>query len=112
MTAKARNIGIKVNAPEGECNDPYCPFHGTLSVRGQTITGVVATVKMNRTVIVERDYLKYVDKYERYEKRSARYAAHAAPCLGLKAGDSVTIMECRPLSKTVAFAVIGKQKKV
>ena len=67
---------------------------------------------MNRTVIVERDYLKYVDKYERYEKRSARYAAHAAPCLGLKAGDSVTIMECRPLSKTVAFAVIEKQKKV
>lgn len=109
MTAKARNIGIEVAAPENECADPYCPFHGTLSVRGQQIEGVVANVKMNRTVIVKRDYLRYVKKYERYEKRSARYAAHAAPCLDLKVGDRVTIMECRPLSKTVTFAVVAKK---
>lgn len=109
MTAKVRNIGIEVAAPEGECSDPNCPFHGTLSVRGQVIDGVVDSIKMDRTVIVKRDYLQFVKKYERYEKRSARYAAHAAPCLGLKVGDSVKIMECRPLAKTVSFAVIEKK---
>lgn len=109
MTAKAKDIGIKVEAPEGECTDPFCPFHGKLSVRGQIIEGVVESVKMNRTAIVKRDYLKYQQKYERYEKRTARYAAHAAPCLGLKAGDSVKIMECRPISKTVSYVVIEKK---
>jgi small subunit ribosomal protein S17 len=111
MTAKIRNIGIEVAAPEGECTDPYCPFHGTLSVRGQVIEGIVDTVKMNKTVIVRRDYYKFDQKYERYEKRTARIAAHAAPCFGLKAGDSVKIMECRPISKTVSFAVIEKRSE-
>lgn len=110
MTAKVKNIGIEVAAPQGECSDPNCPFHGVLSVRGQIIDGVVDAVKMNKTVIVKRDYLQFVEKYERYEKRSARYAAHAAPCLGLKAGDSVKIMECRPISKTVSFVVIEKKE--
>ena len=64
MTANVRNIGIEVAAPEGECSDPNCPFHGTLSVRGQIIDGVVETVKMNKTVIVKRDYLQFVKKYE------------------------------------------------
>ena len=110
MATKARDIGIGVNPPAAECNDPNCPFHGTLSVRGQIIDGVVDAVKMNKTVIVKRDYLQFVNKYERYQKRSARYAAHAAPCLNLKVGDSVKIMECRPLSKTVAFVVVEKKE--
>jgi small subunit ribosomal protein S17 len=110
MTAKVNNIGIEVAAPEGECSDPNCPFHGTISVRGQIIDGVVDTVKMNRTIIVKRDYLQFVKKYERYEKRSARYAVHAAPCLNLKVGDSVKIMECRPISKTVSFVAVEKKE--
>jgi small subunit ribosomal protein S17 len=110
MTAKTRNIGIDVVPPTKECNDPNCPFHGSLSVRGQVIDGVVSTVKMNKTVIVERNYLRFEKKYERYEKRSARYASHASPCMELKVGDRVKIMECRPISKTVSFAVIEKKE--
>jgi len=110
MTAESRNIGIDVPAPATVCTDPYCPFHGKLSVRGQSINGVVDSVKMNRTVIVKRDYLKYEKKYERYTKRSSRYAVHAAPCMGLKVGDAVTIMECRPIAKTVSFVVIAKRE--
>ncbi|MDR3206598.1 MAG: 30S ribosomal protein S17 [Candidatus Methanoplasma sp.] len=110
MTTKARNIGLDVLPPTSECSDPNCPFHGSLSVRGQVIDGIVATVKMNKTVIVERNYMKYHKKYERYEKRSSRYASHASPCLGLKAGDRVRIAECRPISKTVSFVVIEKKE--
>ena len=110
MTANVRNIGIEVAAPEGECSDPNCPFHGTLSVRGQIIDGVVASVKMDGTAVVERNYLKYQQKYERYEKRSSRYSVHAPACLGLKVGDNVSIMECRPLSKTVSFVAVEKRE--
>ena len=110
MTAEIRDIGIDVVPPTSECNDPNCPFHGSLSVRGQTIDGVVATVKMNKTVVVERNYMRYVQKYERYEKRSSRYSAHAPACLGLKVGDRVRIAECRPISKTVSFVVIEKKE--
>ncbi|MBO5669371.1 MAG: 30S ribosomal protein S17, partial [Candidatus Methanomethylophilaceae archaeon] len=63
MATKVRDIGIGVNPPQAECNDPNCPFHGSLPVRGQTIDGVVATVKMNKTVVVERSSLRYVKKY-------------------------------------------------
>ena len=108
MTAEIRNIGIDVAAPKGECDDPNCPFHGTLPVRGQIIDGVVSTVKMNKTVVVERQFMKYMNKYERYEKRSSRYPAHAPACLGIKAGARVRIAECRPLSKTVSYVVIEK----
>lgn len=108
MTAEIRNIGLDVAAPKGDCDDPNCPFHGTLPVRGQIIDGVVSTVKMNKTVVVERQFMKYVQKYERYEKRSNRYSAHAPACLGIKPGDRVRIAECRPLSKTVSFVVIEK----
>ncbi|MEA1965743.1 MAG: 30S ribosomal protein S17, partial [Euryarchaeota archaeon] len=29
----ARNIGLNVPIPLSECEDPNCPFHGTLPVR-------------------------------------------------------------------------------
>jgi len=110
MTAKTKNIGINVVPPKEVCNDPNCPFHGSLSVRGQIIDGKVASIRMDKTIVVERDYMKYQAKYERYEKRSARYMAHAPACFGLKVGDSVSIMECRPISKTVSFVVIEKRE--
>jgi len=110
MTAGIRNIGINVNPPKADCNDPNCPFHGTLPVRGQIIDGKVVSVRMDRTAVVEKNYLKYQDKYERYEKRTGRYSVHAPTCLGLKVGDEVRIMECRPLSKTVSFVVIEKRE--
>ena len=110
MTDKVKDIGINVNPPKDVCNDPDCPFHGSLSVRGQVIDGTVVSVKMNKNVVVERNYLKYHQKYERYEKRSNKYTVHAAPCMNLNVGDEVTIMECRPISKTVSFVVIEKRE--
>ena len=110
MTTKVRDIGIGVNPPQAECNDPNCPFHGSLSVRGQIIEGTVASIKMDKTIVVERNYLKYQEKYERYEKRSSRFSVHAPACFDLKVGDNVSIMECRPLSKTVSFVIVEKRE--
>lgn len=109
MENKIRDIGIDVNPPASTCNDPNCPFHGTLAVRGRMIDGEVVSVKMDKTAVVERKYLKYQNKYERYEKRTSRYSVHAPTCMDIKVGDEVRIMECRPISKTVSFVTIEKR---
>jgi small subunit ribosomal protein S17 len=109
MAAKIKDIGIDVNPPAGECSDKNCPFHGNLPIRRQIIEETVVSVKMDRTAVVERKYLKYQKKYERYEKRTSKYPAHAPACLDLKVGDRVTMMECRPISKTVSFVVVEKK---
>jgi len=100
-------IGLNVPEPETTCDDENCPFHGTLSVRGQTLEGTVASTDMEKTVVVEREYDVKVPKYDRYMKRRSRVPAHASPCLDIEVGDTVTIAETRPLSKTKSHAVVS-----
>ncbi|MCD1293504.1 30S ribosomal protein S17 [Methanocella sp. CWC-04] len=106
----AKDIGLNVTAPQEECADPNCPFHGTLSVRGQLLEGVVVSSKMDKTVVVQREYLKRNIKYDRYEKRRSKIHAHNPPCIDAKEGDKVTIAECRPLSKTKTFVIVEVSK--
>jgi small subunit ribosomal protein S17 len=105
-----RDIGLDVNAPETECDDINCPFHGTLPVRGQVFTGSVVSSKMNQTVVVKRTSEKLITKFERYEKRQSKMHAHNPPCIDAVEGDIVKIAECRPLSKTKTFVVIEVAK--
>ncbi len=106
-----RDIGVVEKVPEGTCEDKKCPYHGTLSVRGQSINGTVVSAKMKGTVIVEKEYSRFDPKYERYERRTSRYPAHLPGCIRISEGDLVRIMECRPLSKTVNFVVIEKREQ-
>lgn len=108
MAVKSKDIGLGVPAPSQACEDPRCPFHGHLKVRGGLLEGRVVSEKMQHTVTVRRDYYKLIPKYERLEKRSSKYKAHAPPCLGVKPGDQVLIAECRPLAKTVSYVVVAK----
>jgi small subunit ribosomal protein S17 len=105
----AKNIGLDVQTPSKECNDVDCPFHGTLPVHGQVITGKVVSDRMKETVVVEREYFQYIRKYNRYEKRSSKIHAHSPECIGAKVGDVVRIAECRPISKTKSFVVVEVQ---
>ena len=65
-------VGIDVKEPKVECEDPNCPFHGTLPVRGQILEGIVTSEKAERTITVERSFYKFISKYERYEKRKSK----------------------------------------
>ncbi|MEL0267722.1 MAG: 30S ribosomal protein S17 [Euryarchaeota archaeon] len=105
-----KDIGVDVRAPEGEWDgDQNCPFYGSLRLRGQIIEGTVSSIGMSNSIIVQREVTRYMKKYERYEKRTRRYAAHLPSCIGeVESGETVRIMECRPLSKTVKFCVIEK----
>ena len=100
-------LGLNVQEPETACSDRNCPFHGELSVRGQTLNGEVASTDMEKTVVVEREYDVKVPKYDRFMKRRSRVPAHAPDCLDLAVGDTVTIAECRPLSKTKSHVVVS-----
>ncbi len=46
--------------PKKTCDDRNCPFHGDLAIRGHVLDGVVASSKMDKTVVVKRDYLSYI----------------------------------------------------
>jgi small subunit ribosomal protein S17 len=102
-------LGLNVPTPETTCADENCPFHGTLSVRGQVLEGEVASTDMEKTVVVEREYDVHVPKYDRFMKRRSRIPAHAPECLELSEGDTVSIAETRPLSKTKSHVVVSKE---
>ena len=78
-----KDIGVDVRAPVGEWDgDQNCPFYGSLRLRGQIIEGTVSSIGMSNSIIVQREVTRYMKKYERYEKRTRRYAAHLPSCIG------------------------------
>ena len=102
------DIGIDVTPPKRAPapGDQKNPFNGSLRVRGSIIVGTVVSAKMQHTAIVEKQHQRTVEKYERIERRTRRYAAHIPSNIDVHNGDEVVIAECRPLSKTVAFVVV------
>ena len=74
-------------------------------VRGQrkTRVGVVASDKMNKTVVVTLVRRVAHPTYGKQVTRSKRVKARNEH--GAKAGDTVRIMETRPLAKTVRWRV-------
>jgi len=105
-----KDIGLGFKTPKeaisGTYIDKKCPFTSNVTIRGRILKGVVKSTKMKRTVVLRRDYLHYIPKYNRYEKRHKNLPAHCSPAFRVKEGDLVTVGECRPLSKTVCFNVI------
>jgi small subunit ribosomal protein S11e len=113
-TRFVKNVGLGFKTPReavvGNYVDKKCPWAGTVSIRGRILRGVVKSTKMTRTAILRRDYLFYVRKYNRFEKRHHNLAAHVSPAFRIKQGDVVTVGQCRPLSKTVRFNVLKVER--
>merc|ERR1712139_557946 len=106
-------LGIKTPKDARRLNyiDKKCPFVGNVAIRGRLLTGVVTKLKMQRTCTLRRDYLHYIKKYSRFEKRHKMLSAHLSPCFrDIQVGDLVTVGECRPLAKTVKFNVLKINK--
>jgi len=105
-----KNIGLGFKTPkeasEGTYIDKKCPFTGNVSIRGKILKGLVVSTKMTRTIVIRRDYLHYVKKYNRFEKRHRNIPVHCSPAFSTKEGDIVVVGQCRPLSKTVRFNVL------
>lgn len=102
--------GLEVAMPRKKCEDERCPFHGSLKVRGRLLSGKAVSTAGKTFVVVEMEYLHMVPKYIRGERRRSRVSAHVPPCIEVKDGDTVTIGECRPLSKTISFVVVAARR--
>ncbi|KAJ3693516.1 hypothetical protein LUZ60_008996 [Juncus effusus] len=72
-----KNIGLGFKTPreaiEGTYIDKKCPFTGEVSIRGRIIAGTCHSAKMNRTIIVRRNYLHFVKKYQRPLSKTVRF---------------------------------------
>ena len=100
-----------VEPPSETCDDPKCPWHGSIAVRTRTIVGRVVSTRMQKTVTVLVEYLHYVPKFKRYERRRTKIHAHLPPCIKVSEGDVVKIAETRRIAKTVSHVVLGKVRK-
>ncbi len=97
---------LGVEAPNKECNDKNCPFHGSIKVHGRVLIGRVKSAKPRKTVIVEVTKKVFIKKYERYANKTIRFYAHNPDCISASEGDIVKIAETRPISKTKNFVVL------
>lgn len=66
--------------------------------------GVVASDKMEKTVVVRVDRLIKHPKYRRYVRRTSKFMAHDET--GATIGDKVRIVETRPLSARKRWRVV------
>ncbi len=66
--------------------------------------GVVASDKMEKTVVVRVDRLIKHQKYRRYVRRTSKFMAHDET--GATVGDKVRIVETRPLSARKRWRVV------
>ena len=102
--------GLDVPAPKKKCEDDRWPFHGNIKVRGRLLSGKAVSTAGKSFVVVEMEYLHMVRKFNRGERRRSRVSAHIPPCIEVRDGDSVTLGECRPLSKTISFVVVESRR--
>lgn len=111
-----KNVGLGIKTPdaavEGTYVDKKCPFTGNVSIRGRILKGLVVSTKMKNTCVIRRDYLHYIKKYRRFEKRHKNISVHCSPAFNVKEGDIVTVGQCRPLSKTVRFNVVAHEAAI
>ncbi len=75
-----------------------------------TLQGTVTSVKMNKTITVTVSTEKNARLYNKRVAYSKSYHAHDEKCEA-KMGDVVTIMACRPISKTKRFRLVSIDKK-
>ncbi len=72
----------------------------------RSVTGRVVSDKMDKTISVSIERLIKHPAYGKYIRRTTKVLAHdeSNEC---KAGDKVTISECRPMSKNKAWQVVN-----
>jgi small subunit ribosomal protein S17 len=71
----------------------------------RTLTGIVVSSKMNKTISVAVERLIKHPTYGKYVRRTTKLLAHDEnnEC---REGDTVSISECRPLSRRKAWRLV------
>jgi len=82
---------------------PAVASEGAATVR--TLTGTVVSNKMQKTIAVVVERLVKHPQYGKYVRRTTKLLAHDETNSS-KAGDLVSITECRPYSKRKAWRLV------
>ena len=96
----AHEVAPNVDAQPGNASGTEAGKRGN---RAQKV-GVVASDKMEKTVVVRVDRLIRHPKYRRYVRRTSKFMAHDET--GATIGDKVRIVETRPLSTRKRWRVV------
>ena len=72
------------------------------------LSGVVLSDKMAKTIVVKVDSVKVHPKYRKRYEVSRKYKVHDEKNQ-YKTGETVSFIECRPLSKDKRWRVVGKK---
>lgn len=96
----AHEIAPNVDSQPGNASGTEASQRGN---RAQKV-GIVASDKMEKTVVVRVDRLIRHPKYRRYVRRTSKFMAHDET--GATVGDKVRIVETRPLSARKRWRVV------
>ena len=96
----ARELAAGVDAQPGNASGTEAGKRGRRAEK----VGVVASDKMEKTVVVRVDRLVKHPKYRRYVRRTSKFMAHDET--GAAIGDKVRIVETRPLSARKRWRVV------
>lgn len=78
----------------------------TVTKQNKVLNGVVVSDKMDKTVVVSVTRFVKHPKYQKFVKISKKYKAHDENN-AYKVGDTIEIIESRPLSKDKHFTVVA-----
>lgn len=73
------------------------------------LIGTVTSTKMEKTATVEVERIKIHPIYKKRVKVKKKFHAHDE--IGVKLGDKVKIVECRPVSKTKRWKIVEVIRK-
>lgn len=79
----------------------------TIEKVSRTFTGVVTSDKMSKTIVVRVDRTVMHPKYKKRYVRSCKYKVHDEKGEA-HVGDSVTFVECRPISRDKRWRLVKK----
>ena len=79
----------------------------SIEKKGNTLSGVVVSDKMDKTVVVSVSRFVKHPKYGKFYKINKKYKAHDEENK-YKTGDKVEITETKPISKDKRFKVVTK----
>ena len=96
----AQEVAAGVDSQPGNASGTEAGKRGK---RAQKI-GIVASDRMQKTVVVRVDRLVLHPKYRRYVRRTSKFMAHDE--LDAAVGDKVRIVETRPLSARKRWRVV------
>ena len=113
-TAKMKNTVIIRKVRAAATRQPQTPLADPQPSSGSTalVVGRMPLTFALASSPPSQDYLHYIKKYNRFEKRHKNTPIHVSPCFRVKPGDEILAGQCRPLSKTVRFNMLKMVRAV